>query len=98
LTVNGFWTIGGNNIPFHIENLEIDPDGRIVPQIGFSGVLGGYVTGGTVDFENDELGIVRSFENGMVFGGTGVIGNGGRKVEGNWKIEGVSGEVEDEVR
>jgi hypothetical protein len=78
LTVNGFWTIGGNNIPFHIENLEIEPDGRIVPQVGFSGVLGGYVTGGTVDFENDELGIVRSFENGMVFGGTGVIGNGGR--------------------
>ena len=51
-----------------------------------------------MDYENDELEIVRTFENGLLFTGTGVIGEGKGFSKGNWKMEGVSAEVRDGVR
>ena len=95
--IQGSWSIDGNEIPFNIENLQVDKSGIIKPTKGNSTLLGPYTTAGTMDFDNNVLNIERKFDTGILFAGSGVIDPKNNFTKGNWKMNVEDPKVKDQI-
>lgn len=97
LNIDGTFTLDGQDFPIQIQNIEFDPDGKIIPIQGTSD-LGPHLTTGTMDFENNFLQIERTFDNGMILSGVGVVDPKNNFTKGTWKLENVDSHLKNDIK